>query len=273
MYYCLDKVSFRRLKSKGIEALYLGDFAGSYGHSLAIDAALAAFDSNHINIISDTDVAVVAERWDEKVETVLIENEIDMFGTQLEKVGGFISGFSRIQQYKTKPSTTWLAFRPGVEVTGLSTCPNKESTLALDTLELADIFGLPLGFELFRDTGWRIPMFIHENMLSYKVLDLIKPTEDKSKVLKNLNPYHDEFHLGDKPFLVHQRGSMTHLFRRDKLSKKFYYAVDEFLGMPEWSVQRKFIDRWDSVPVLAKRFARKLLKNNGRWFNKTETLR
>jgi hypothetical protein len=260
MYYCLDKVSFQRLNSQGLEAIYLGEFAGSYGHSLSIDAALAAFNTNHINIISDTDVAVVAERWDDKVESVLIENEIDIFGTQLEKIGGFISGSSKIQQYKAKPSTTWLAFRPGVEVNDLTTCPNKDSTLAIDTLELSDIFGLPLGFELFRDTGWRIPMFIKENKLSYQVLDLVKPTENRSRVLSNLNPYHDEFHLGEEPFLVHQRGSMTHLFRRDKLSKDFYDAVDKFLNFPVWSVKRNWSDIRDSLPVMARRSARKHYK-------------
>jgi len=260
MYYCLDKVSFRRLKSKGIEALYLGDFAGSHGHSIAIDAALAAFDSNHINIISDTDVAVVVERWDEKVESVLREHKIDIFGTQLEKVGGFSSGISKFQQYKAKPSTTWLAFRQGVEVNGLTTCPNKESTLAINTPELSDIYGLPLGFELVRDTGWQIPMFIAKNRLSYQVLDLVKPTEDRSRVLSNLSPYHDEFHLSDEPFLVHQRGSMTHLFQRDKLSKDFYGAVDKYLNFPVWSVKRNWNDIWDSLPVMARRWTVKQYK-------------
>jgi hypothetical protein len=130
----------------------------------------------------------------------------------------------------------------------------------IDTPELSDIYGLPLGFELVRDTGWQIPMFIKENKLSYQVLDLVKPTENRSRVLSNLNPYHDEFHLNDEPFLVHQRGSMTHLFRRDKLSKDFYDSVDKYLNFPVWSVKRNWSDIRDSLPVMARRSALKHYK-------------
>jgi hypothetical protein len=272
-YLCLDSVSFRRLRSWSVNSIFLGELSGSLGHSIALDAALKLIDRNNISILSDTDVAIVAKDWDVKVREVLLQNKINLFGTQLERVGGFSSGDSKFQQYKGKPSTTWFVVSPGTKVEKLSTRPEKASTLTIDSQELSEIFGLPIGFELVRETGWQIPLFIKQNELSFKVLDHVKPTDKNCVVLRGLSSYHDEFHLENEPFLVHQRGSMTHLFRHDKLSKEFYDAIDEFLGMPEWSVQRKFIDRWDSVPVLAKRFARKLLKNNGRWFNKIETIR
>ena len=73
IHYCLDKVSFERLSRKGHNAIFLGELSGSYGHSRALDAAINSFDKRHINILSDTDVVIVAEKWNEKVERTLIE--------------------------------------------------------------------------------------------------------------------------------------------------------------------------------------------------------
>lgn len=252
-YFCLDKVSYKRLSKEGHNAIFMGELSGSYGHSRALDAAIKSFEKNRINILSDTDVVIVADRWNEKVERELIEKKTDVLGTQLEKIGGFSSGDSIFQQYKGKPSTTWLAFAPRIDTEGLSTSPCKGTNLRIDSPELSHLYGLPIGFELVRDTGWQIPSFLQEKELSYQVLEHVKPTESKAVVLKNTSPYHDEFHLDDQPFLVHQRGSMTHLFRYDALSRDFYDAVDVYLNSPDWSIKRSWNDTLDSGPILIKR--------------------
>ena len=258
--YCLDKSSFQRLRKNHSRVFFIGNASGSVGHARAIDMALKLFAVDSINVISDTDIAIVYKNWDLEIIRVFQNPNISILGTQLEAIDGFSSGGSKYQQYKGKPSTTWLAFGSNVDVSGLSASPNKESTIPIINQKLSRIYGLPVGFELVRDTGWQIPSFIEENQLEFKLLDMVKPTSSQSLVLKGLNPYHDEFHLDGKPFLVHQRGSMTHLFRRDPLSKKFYDATDKYLDIPDWAPSRSFRDFVDSIPILLKRAIKKNLR-------------
>ena len=67
-----------------------------------------------------------------------------------------------------------------------------------------------------------------------KINDLI----DKAKVSVLFRKRNDsKWHI-----LVHQRGSMTHKFRVDPLSKHFYDSVEEFLGFPNWVSRPGFVD-------------------------------
>lgn len=258
--YCLDLTSFRRLRKNHLQVIFVENSSGSSGHAKAIDRALKSFVPDSINVISDTDIAIVRQEWDLELVKVFKDSSISILGTQYEKAGGFSSGNSKYQQYKDKPSATWLAFGFNTSVTGLSASPNKESTIPITNQDLSIIYGLPIGYELLRDTGWQIPGYILENNLEFKLLEIIKPTSSESLVLKGLNPYHDEFHLDGAPFLVHQRGSMTHLFRRDPLSKDFYQAVDRYLGTPGFSPPRSIVNYLDSIPIQLKRALRKCLK-------------
>jgi hypothetical protein len=258
--YCLDKSSFRRLRKRHSRVIFVDSASGSSGHAKAIDRAFQLFAADSINIVSDTDIAIVFQNWDLELVRVFDNSDISILGTQLEGIGGFSSGSSKYQQYKNKPSTTWLAFGFNTDISGLSASPNKESTILITNQDLSRIYGLPIGFELVRDTGWQIPNFIEKNHLGFKLLEIIKPTSSESRVLRGLNPYHDEFHLEGAPFLVHQRGSMTHLFRRDALSKDFYEAIDSYLGTPKWSPSRSSVDFIDSLPILLKRATKKCLR-------------
>jgi hypothetical protein len=120
--------------------------------------------------------------------------------------------------------------------------PDKLNVLKIDNQYLSDIFGLPIGFSLLKDVGWELPFFLHDNQIPFKIFEHIKPTDSKSIVLKGAYPYHDEFHLNGIPFLVHQRGSMKHVYRLDSISRDFYCKIGEFLNQPHWFVSPNGLD-------------------------------
>jgi hypothetical protein len=236
----------------------MGRLSGSIGHAVSLDYAMKNFPPNSINILSDTDVAIVKRDWDVDLATRIATQNIHIFGTQLEAIGGFSSGYTLHQQYKGKPSTTWLAFAPNLPTGGLSMLPQKEADLVITDEKLSRLYNLPIGYKLVRDTGWQIPEFIDENDLKYGVLEHIKPNSDQAVVLKGLSDYHDEFHDNGNPFLVHQRGSMRHIFWRDDHSRYFYEAIAKYLDYPQWIGRKRFVDILFVLPELLKRSMRKL---------------
>ena len=203
---------------------------------------------------------MVCPDWDLRLINEFTDDQLVMIGTQYEKYNGFSSGNSKIQQYKGKPTLTWLAFRHGFIPIGLSALPSKEFTLPINDDLSSRIYGLPVGFQLLRDTGWEIPQFIHKNNLKFQVLENVKPSSSNAKVLKGLSPYHDEFHLGKDPFLVHQRGSMTHLFYKDPLSKDFYAAILEYFDNAKWAKDSCKRNILSEVIILTKRTFLKILR-------------
>lgn len=243
--YCLDQKSYTELqKNESVtDAIFCGDVKGSQGHALAINQALQTLTPNSINIISDTDIAIVSQNWDCLLFDLLsTNNKCGVLGTQLEPIGGFSSGDSKFQQYKKKPTTTWLALSPFYDFQSLSVLPEKSTFELIDNKKSSLLYNLPIGYSLVKDTGWQIPKYLEDNKIPYKVLDIISPKSSNAIVLKDISEYHDEFHFNDEPFLVHQRGSMTHKFRVDPLSKHFYNAIEEFLGFPNWATKPSFID-------------------------------
>jgi len=251
--YCLDDYSFLKINdSKKFESVIkIGAerVGGSVGHALALEAAVNNFTANEMNIISDTDIMIVEKHWDIRLWHEITNNSIDLLGTQHEGIGGFISKNLKEQQYKSKPSSTWMAVAPRVNLSGLGFMPNKSNFIQIDNKQLSELYNLPIGYILFRDTGWQIPAYIEDNKISYKVLEIVKPSHSNSKILKGLSDYHDEFHLGDTPFLIHQRGSMRHRYRIDKLSVGFYNAADTYLEFPEWSLRPNLITKLMSIPM------------------------
>lgn len=203
---------------------------------------------------------MVCPDWDLRLINEFTDDQLIMIGTQYEKYNGFSSGNSNIQQYKGKPTLTWLAFRHGFIPIGLSALPSKDFTLPINDDLSSRIYGLPVGFQLLRDTGWEIPQFIHKNNLKFQVLENVKPSSSNAKVLKGLSPYHDEFHLGKDPFLVHQRGSMTHLFYKDPLSKDFYAAILEYFDNAKWAKDSCKRNILSEVIILTKRTFLKILR-------------
>jgi hypothetical protein len=266
--YCLDAKSFHKLKKSEFlkEVIYCGDVKGSYGHALAIDQALKTLTPNSINIISDTDVAIVFQNWDCLLFDLLNENaQCSVLGTQLEPIGGFSSGYGKFQQYKQKPTTTWLAISPRYDFKNLSVLPDKSTFNLITNKQDSLLYNLPIGYSLVKDTGWQIPEYLNDNKFPYEVLDIVSPKSSNALVLKGISEYHDEFHYRGKPFLVHQRGSMTHKFRVDPLSKHFYNSVEEYLGFPNWVSRPGFVDVFNGT---ARRYFRsfkkhfKAIKNN-----------
>lgn len=259
--YCLDTKSFHKLKNnKSIhEVIYCGEVKGSYGHALAINEALKTLTPNAINIISDTDIAIVFPNWD-CLLIDLLDTEYSVLGTQLEPIGGFSSGNSKFQQYKQKPTTTWLALSPKYDFKKLSVLPDKSTFKLITNEKESSRYNLPIGYSLVKDTGWQIPEYLEENNFPYEVLDIVSPKSPNAIVLKGISEYHDEFHYKGKPFLVHQRGSMTHKYRVDPLSKHFYKAVEQYLGFPNWVIKPRLIDVFNGTARRYFRLTKKKLK-------------
>jgi hypothetical protein len=252
--YCLDKYVYRRyVKRNNVNSIFLVDFKtqkGSVGHALGLAKCLENLEVGSINILSDVDVFIVRKNWDDVLkqqvllQTPTISNlkSIGILGTTYENFSGFSSGTSTTQNYKNKPTLTWCALSPDYDFKFMKVMPDKANVLLIDDDNLSEIYELPIGFSLLKDVGWQLPLYLHENSIPYKVFEHIKPTDDKSIVLRDAYPYHDEFHLNGSPFLVHQRGSMKHVYRLDKISRNFYSKVDNYLNKPAWLMKPKFHD-------------------------------
>lgn len=236
--YCLDPQSARLLRASPDQVVVELQFGrGSGGHAMAIETAIANLVPGEINIVADTDVVLFKQGWDLTLsDSMLGGPAYGMVGTRLEDIGGFSTGGEKHQQYKKKPSTTWLALSPNYDFSRLQVRPDKANSIEITSAELADIYQLPIGFVVVKDTGWQIPSFLHEHKMPYFALDIVKPTAPEAKALAGVNPYHDEFQWNGEPYLAHQRGSMKHRFRIDPLSVDFYDACDRYLGGPAWSV-------------------------------------
>jgi len=244
--YCLDRWSHRRLKAdpRIHRAVAMPFGRGSLGHAQALERALSACGNGAIDIISDTDIALFMKNWDVALYDALMPPDgLGIIATRLEDIGGFSTGDTPYQQYKKKPSTTWMALSPHYDFTLLQVRPDKENFIAVATSDLSELYQLPIGFFVVKDTGWQIPQYLYDHRIPYLAFDIVKPTDPRAIALRGCNPYHDEFHWNGAPFLAHQRGSMKHRFRIDPLSVDFYDASDRFNGNPVWAVFPNARDR------------------------------
>lgn len=265
--YSLDRISGLLLeRDRAIDTLTTLPFArGSSGHAMAIETALAKTDATAVHVVADSDTVIFAKGWDTAlVAAVGPDGPYGVIGTRLEDIGGFSSGDTPYQQYKKKPTTTWLALSPRFDFRALKVSPDKKNFIEIADDDLADTFQLPRGFFVVKDTGWQIPLFLKQHAIPYATFDLIKPTDKRSVPLNGTSPYHDEFHWQSAPYLAHQRGSMTHRFRIDPLSVGFYDACDRYFGQPSWRVGPIFMDRamapLQNLYRWAKRIAKAVLK-------------
>ncbi len=248
--YCLDKASYKKLsKDERVHHAIEMEFGrGSEGHAKAIDRAISNFVPGEINVISDTDIAILMRGWDVLLQDLLLGDRcVGVVATRLEGIGGFSTGETKYQQYKNKPSTTWMAMSPKFDFSSLSVMPDKENFIPVATAELSELYQLPIGYFVVKDTGWQVPSYLQSNQIPYIALDIVKPTSPESKALKGTSAYHDEFQYHGTPFLAHQRGSMKHRFRIDPLSVDFYDACDQYLEQPDWLVLPTKHDRIKAV--------------------------
>jgi hypothetical protein len=198
---------------------------GSTGHGHGVTSAMQHLVPDEINVISDCDMAFLMRGWDARVVELL--KTYDIFGTTFEKIGGYCSGNGLLQTHKDIPNISWFAL-PARSLDTFRTAnmqPLKQIPLPITTPELSKMYGLPVGYQLLRDTGWEIPKVIYETNMSYKSLYHARPTTD-AIVVKTGSDYNEEYQLDGVPFLAHQRGSMKHRFWQDPLSKNFYDIVD-----------------------------------------------
>lgn len=212
---------------------------GSYGHGVCIMDALRMMTDADIHIIVDSDTVVVAKGWDDYIRQRIITDRIGMMGTTYEDLGGFSSGGGRVQTYKKVPNFTWTALNTRHPWTALDVLPNKSFEIAITDERLSKIYNLPIGHSIFGETSWQVPQFVSDNAIPYDGWKQRKPSSD-ALVLKGLSDYHEEYHAGDIPIVVHHRGSMKHTYRGDRISNAFYGAVDKYLTSerdrePRWS--------------------------------------
>ena len=159
----------------------------------------------------------------------------------------------------TKP----LLKRDDYDFSKLDASSEKNNLLLIDSAHLSKIYGLPQGYSLLKDVGWQLPLFLFDNSIPYLIFDHIKPSSSDAKILAGVSDYHDEFHYKNLPFLVHQRGSMKHVFRLSKSSKDFYNRVEKHLEYPSWFVKPSFIDHsYFGLDFAKKAFLRLTSKRN-----------
>jgi hypothetical protein len=208
--------------------------AGSNGHSAGLASALA-MSGQAIDIIADTDTVMLSRNWDQSVVECL--ETYGILGTCYEDIGGWSSGSGAVQTYKRKPNLTWCALSPRFDWSCLDPSPDKISNILINSLTLSALYNLPIGFELVRDVGWQVPIYLHDNKIPYAVFDQVKPTSERSLVLKTGIDYHEEYHWRNTPFIGHQRGSHKHPFRGNDISKAFYNACDDHMMALELATQ------------------------------------
>jgi hypothetical protein len=261
--YCLDQECGSVLQRDGsLASVHTVPFGrGSSGHAQAIEAALARLVPGEINIIADTDVVMLMNEWDRPIVADMMNGSgYGIIGTRLEDINGFSSGTTKYQQYKKKPTTTWMALSPHYDFSRLRVRPDKVNEIEVMTQELSALYNLPVGYVVVKDTGWQIPSYLEENAIPYFALDIVKPTDPAAKALCGTSPYHDEFQWDGVPYLAHQRGSMTHRFRIDPLSVDFYDACDAYLGNPAWAPHATQEELARAKVVDAFRFGKRLVK-------------
>lgn len=200
----------------------------SVGHAQCINQMLRDVDTNLINIVADADTLVVMPQWDKMVE-YMINKGVGVMGTPYEEFGGTTSGIGRKQTYKGLPNVIWMLMAPGNPWDTLDMMPDKGKETELDDA-CAHINGLEPGQILFRDVGWRIPSFIYEHKVPYVTFKHVKPTQEASIALSDLDwDYHEEFQLNNIPVCVHHRGASKHPFKRSDKSIKFYDTVWKYI--------------------------------------------
>lgn len=202
------------------------DMSGSNGHSAGLSSALA-ITGDAVDIVADSDTVILQKNWDCILLKLL--NVYGIVGTCYEEFGGFSSGFGSVQTYKRKPSMTWFAMSPKYDWKKLDPRPSKAKNIKISNIDLSLLYNLPIGSELARDVGWKLPLFLEKNNIPYTVFTQIKPTSKDSLVLKTGIDYHEEYHFEGRPFLAHQRGSHKHKFRASDISETFYNSCDIYL--------------------------------------------
>lgn len=190
---------------------------GSAGHCIGAQAIFESMTkkSKAINIISDSDTLIVVKGWDEIIRSML--EKVDVIGTPYEDIGGWSSGDVKTQTYKKLPNLIWAAFKNNIAWNEIKIDSEVPKPMKIKSSQESQIYNVPQGYNLLKDTGWRLPLFLHSNNLSSDYFEYLHPTHPNSLVLKSTNwDYHEEYHIAGIPFVVHQRGSRKHKWNHGK---------------------------------------------------------
>ena len=221
--YCLDKHTldfiskskqFAEFNTLTVNVPNSTQGHGSLQHALALQCMLKNPDDGAHNAILDSDTVLFAVGWDREVERALFTH--DVFGAYHE-----VSAQTR---YQGLPTFLWIAFKQGTSTSELDPTPSKEHDLTLDSHELSQLYGLPVGSTLVRETGWRVPSFIREHNL----LTCGMTPREPSVVFKPELGF-VEYHLNGQPFMAHMGRSVTHPFRMTQRSRQFYDAAERYI--------------------------------------------
>lgn len=227
--HCIDKESQSFPETISAKCVVASNekLAGSYGHAVGIKSALSFIKDNekNIHIIADGDTVPLIKGWDIALKTIF-NSGIKIIGTTYEDVGGWSSGPGKGQTYKNIPNFSWAALAPGLPWWEVDVIPLKAQLLPISNQELSETFNLPIGYELLCDGGWQLPIFLKKYNAPFNAMTHIKANSPNALIVKGLEMYNEEYHLNGMPYVVHQRGSSTHRFRKHDLSIKFYNAVD-----------------------------------------------
>lgn len=131
--YCLDPQSARSLRGDPGHAVVPLSFGrGSGGHASAIEAALQRLTPGEINVIADTDVVLFVQDWDQRIVDAMMGERDSASSARASRTSATSSGDVKHQQYKKKPTTTWMALSPRYDFSGLKVMPDKNE------IEVAD---------------------------------------------------------------------------------------------------------------------------------------
>lgn len=228
-----------RLKTLHEWKVYLGaklsgraQLGGSNGHAAGLNRIMKALPTmaGH-HVIADSDVAMLVRDWDEVIEDNF--SNYHLIGTSYEDVGGFSSGNSKVQTYKKFPNANWLAIRSDCDLSALDWFPMKERNLKIDTEAKAELYNLPLGYEMVCDGGWRFPGYCRDQAYRAKAMRQVKPTSTDAQIVRTSKDYNEEYQLDGRAFVGHQRGGSRHVFRDSEVSMAFYDCVERAVGVPD----------------------------------------
>jgi hypothetical protein len=245
--HCIGPTATERLKGlPACKTYYVPNadsdkgMSGSTAHGACVEHALQMTDDGDIHIICDSDTVVLAKGWDDYVRCELIDKMLGTMGATYEDVGGFSSGGGNVQTYKGAPNVVWMALSPTCRWRDLRAIPAKGDDIHITNEGQAKMYGLPIGYHVLRDVGWQIPEYLASRGITHVGWKQRKGTKDAT-VIKDLSDYHEEFQVtaDNVPFVVHQRGSLRHSYRGDRIGQNFYNTVEKYLTQektrsPRW---------------------------------------
>lgn len=161
-------------------------FFPSANHARAINS-LAAASQADITVFSDYDMAFVSRGWDVTIETILQDRALCGVAYPPHWLDGSLVAetaklpwlkAAQLGKYQGMPNLSFLAItRQCLDTIFARKLTDFDAYLdyggipfqVINTRQMARLFGLPVGAILWLDTGYDLPMVIHEAKLGFSV--------------------------------------------------------------------------------------------------------